>query len=411
MNIADRYTQYVRDRVYEGCGWKSAFLGFKLFSIKNHIAPDKSVAKGYRELETMVMDYMCHSLSSHFAFSSIFTPHEILMASGINAISTEAISCFLSHGYSLEKFLIDESEREGIATTLCSYHKAFIAAVSELTPLPERLISTSIACDGNLCAFRYLSEKKNIPFSFIDVPYSDDDESIEYLSSSLKELAYSFPSFSLEKLKEIIRIENESREELIKFYELSSLHKYPGKLIDQMYLIMATHSLFGTKEFLAWIKRANKELSEAPLFSGKNILWIHVLPFYSEPLKTLFDSSGKYQVVGSDMIFDSFEALDPEKPFESLSRKLIHHVFNRTYNYKIEHLDRLLSIHKTDGIIAFSQWGCKQSSGGLSLLKEHYKALDIPFLILDGDALDKRNSQDGQMKTRAEAFLELLEAR
>ena len=127
MNIADRYTQYVRDRVYEGCGWKSAFLGFKLFSIKNHIAPDKSAAKGYRELETIVMDYMCHSLSSRFAFSSIFTPHEILMASGINAISTEAISCFLSHGYSLEKFLIDESEREGIATTLCSYHKAFIA--------------------------------------------------------------------------------------------------------------------------------------------------------------------------------------------------------------------------------------------------------------------------------------------
>lgn len=411
MNFADRYTQYVRDKVYEGKGWKSAYLGFKLFAIKNHIAPDKSIAKGYQELESMMMDYVCNSLSSRFVFSSIFTPHEILMASGVNAISTEAISCFLSHGYGLEKYLIDKTESEGVATTLCSYHKAFISAVSGLTPIPECLVSTSVACDGNLCAFRYLSEKKDIPFHYIDIPYSDDESSIKYLAEELETLAKSFSTFDIDKLREIIRMENESREELIRFYKLSSIHKYPGKLIDQMYLIMATHSLLGTKEFLSWIKKVNKELENAELFDGKNILWVHVLPFYSEPLKALFDSSDKYQIVGSDMIFDTFDTLDPDKPFESLARKLIHNAFNRPYEYKIEHLDRILSIHKTDGIIAFSQWGCKEASGGLSLLKAHYKEKDIPFLVLDGDALDKRNSQDGQMKTRAEAFLELLEGR
>lgn len=30
------------------------------------------------------------------------------------------------------------------------------------------------------------------------------------------------------------------------------------------------------------------------------------------------------------------------------------------------------------------------------------------MLILDGDAMDRRNSHDGQIKTRLEAFLELL---
>ena len=33
----------------------------------------------------------------------------------------------------------------------------------------------------------------------------------------------------------------------------------------------------------------------------------------------------------------------------------------------------------------------------------------IPLLILDGDALDRRNSHDGQLKTRLEAFFELLD--
>ena len=35
--------------------------------------------------------------------------------------------------------------------------------------------------------------------------------------------------------------------------------------------------------------------------------------------------------------------------------------------------------------------------------------MDIPMLILDGDGIDKRNSHDGQIKTRLEAFLEMLE--
>lgn len=411
MNIADRYTQYVREKTEKGDGWKSAFLGFKLFNIKNHIAPDKTIAKGYRELETMMMEYMCKSLSSSFAFSSIFFPHEILMASGINAISTEAISCFLSHGYGLEKYLIDQCESEGVASTLCSYHKAFIAAVSELTPMPKMLSSASVACDGNLCAFRYLSEKKGIPFNYIDVPYSDDEDSVDYLASILEQFAHSLDSFDEDKLKEILKIENETRKELIEYYRLTSMKRYPGKLIDQMYFIMAMHSLLGKREFLKWIRNVNKGLMESEDFTGKNILWVHVIPFYSEPLKELLNTNDRYQVIASDMLFDSFEALDIDKPFEALSRKLIHHVFNGSYDKKMSHIDRLLAIHKTDGIIAFSQWGCKQASGGLSLLKKHYKDIDMPLLILDGDALDKRNSQDGQMKTRCEAFLELLEAR
>ena len=36
---------------------------------------------------------------------------------------------------------------------------------------------------------------------------------------------------------------------------------------------------------------------------------------------------------------------------------------------------------------------------------------DIPLLILDGDGMDRRNSHDGQIRTRFEAFLEVLKQR
>ena len=59
--------------------------------------------------------------------------------------------------------------------------------------------------------------------------------------------------------------------------------------------------------------------------------------------------------------------------------------------------------------INFCHWGCKQSAGGVFQLRETLKAADIPLLVLDGDAMDRRNSHDGQIKTRLEAFLEILD--
>lgn len=42
------------------------------------------------------------------------------------------------------------------------------------------------------------------------------------------------------------------------------------------------------------------------------------------------------------------------------------------------------------------------------ILKEKMQEIHMPFLILDGDSIDRRNSHDGQIKTRFEAFLEVI---
>ena len=61
-----------------------------------------------------------------------------------------------------------------------------------------------------------------------------------------------------------------------------------------------------------------------------------------------------------------------------------------------------------DGAIHFCHWGCKQSIGGVTLIKDAFDRAGIPMLILDGDGIDRRNDMPGQIKTRLEAFLEVL---
>ena len=45
------------------------------------------------------------------------------------------------------------------------------------------------------------------------------------------------------------------------------------------------------------------------------------------------------------------------------------------------------------------------------LVREKLAEMGVPLLVLDGDALDRRNDQDGQLKTRLQAFLEIVENR
>ena len=65
---------------------------------------------------------------------------------------------------------------------------------------------------------------------------------------------------------------------------------------------------------------------------------------------------------------------------------------------------------ESDAVIHFCHWGCKQSSGGVMLLKvKKCRKCGIPMLVLDGDGMDRRNSHDGQIRTRLEAFLEMID--
>lgn len=347
-------------------------------------------------------------------WGNIFAPCEIMQAFGLNTLSIECLSCYLS-GFHLEDFFIDFAQNIGLAPTLCSYHKAFVGAVeSGAIAAPSYAVTTSISCDGNLNTFRFLQKKNHVPFTLLDVPYTNDEAAIEYLANQLEELAGQMEeqlgrSFDLKKLKEALRIENETMQELEKFYELAQKHYYPGEIICQLYLMMGTHLMMGRQEFLDLIRFMNEDIVSYPKFQGKRILWVHLLPFYQESLKSYFNTSTEYQILASDIILDFNGRLNPEKPWHSLAEKLIQNVFNGSYSHKAGMIGKMADCLKPDAIIHFCHWGCKQASGGSMLLKEEMSKKGIPMLILDGDGIDKRNSHDGQIKTRLEAFLEMLE--
>ena len=285
MWVVDKYIDYVKEQTIEDPrkSWGKMLLGFQANKVRTKILPKKNLAKGYQKLEAMMMSFVADALCQpdSYVWGNIFSPCELIRCFGLKTLSIECLSCYLS-GYHLEDYFIDYAQNTGIAPTLCSYHKTFVGAIdSDAVPVPDYAVTTSLSCDGNLNTFRYLEKKKGVPFTFLDVPYGDDGASVEYLAEQLRDFAHELEErfavrFDEEKLKESLRIENETRKELVEFFRLQSEHYYPGELISHLYMMMGMHLLIGTQEFLDLIRFMNEDIQTYPKFEGKKILWVHL---------------------------------------------------------------------------------------------------------------------------------------
>lgn len=382
-----------------------------------HLA-DKRMPGAYQYLNTYAVGEVLNALRhpETSVWANIFAPVELLQCFGLHSLSIESLSSFLS-GFTIEDYFMDYAENEGLASTLCSYHKNFIGAMdSGIVPPAAFAVTTSTICDGNINTFRYLAEKHNVPDFLIDVPACDTPDASAYVTMQLKELIAVLEDtfhrkFEQEKLVEVIRRENESKACYERVLKHMRTHHYPSTLTMQMFMLFATHINIGTPEILHFFKQMEAEVAAAPEFHGTNIFWVHLLPYYQETLKEYFNLTEDYQIQTIEMNLDYRKPLDEEHPLEALADKMVQNVYNGPYERKAKLVSELAEDLHSDGVINFCHWGCKQSSGGVMLLKEELDRKDIPLLILDGDGMDRRNSHDGQIRTRFEAFLEVLKQR
>ena len=246
MSFSDRYIEFVKNKTIAEPekNWNKILLGFQGNALINKLRPPKNLAKGYQKLNDLMLSFIAKALSSgsRYIWGNILAPCEVINSMGIRMISVEALACFLS-GYHLEDFFIDYAQSIGLAPTLCSYHKAFVGAVeSGVCPKPKYAVTTSLSCDGNLNTFRFLEKQEQVPFSLLDVPYTNDEDAVEYLADQIREMAHQVENhmgiaFSEDKMRKTIHIQNETVDKLMNLYHLAQAQYYASTNTMQQYMI------------------------------------------------------------------------------------------------------------------------------------------------------------------------------
>jgi benzoyl-CoA reductase/2-hydroxyglutaryl-CoA dehydratase subunit BcrC/BadD/HgdB len=274
------------------------------------------------------------------------------------------------------------------------------------------IVNTSMLCDANTLSFRVLASHYGLPQFYVDVPPTQREEDLRYVADEFRELG----RFLEEQLhrpldEERLRgamLRSKRTVELLRACLLEKKsHSLPGDLTSEMYEVYLAHNALGSLESERYAEMLLRDLKNAPPAKGLRFLWLHTMPLWQTPVRTLFDLREDCQVVSCDMCTESLTDVDPERPYESMARRLLCSPWNGG-GARVKAALALAKELRVDGVVCFCHWGCKQTMGLSALFKEALEREGFPTLILNGDGCDRRNASDGQTATRLSAFLEMI---
>jgi benzoyl-CoA reductase/2-hydroxyglutaryl-CoA dehydratase subunit BcrC/BadD/HgdB len=347
-----------------------------------------------------------HRKEKPIVWSNGFIAQEFLYGLDFIPIFPEVIVGFFSYlGFGGK--LIKTAEKK-YSSDLCSFYKAGIGMIEEdLLPHPDFIISTSHICNGAVKFFELASKFYNCPFYLINVPYEKNKETIKFVSNRLKDTKKALNATD-EKLEQSIYYSNQSRKYMEKINNLRK-DTCPMHGDESLgYMLAMYFSCWGSEQGMLFYKSLFKELKKRkPKEENFRLLWLHhVRLYYKNNIMDLLKQ--KKAIVVMDESSYLWEELDEKNPYHSMAEKILSHPYGIVEN-RIDIIKKMVKEYNIDGAIHFSQWGCRQSSGSAIMVKKILNEMDIPTLIINGDAIDERSYEPEQLKTRINAFLELLE--
>lgn len=418
MDILDKFGTMVGNQSYKDPekARKLLLTGYRLQEKRLQLFPDKKIPASGQYAARLVMQTIIRALAKpdQAAMVSIFVPGELLTAAGLTPYSVEALSCFLA-GTKCEQAFLRKTEEEGFPETMCSYHRVFLgAALSGLLPQPKCMIYTNLACDGNMMTFPYLKETYDIPGFYIDVPYEKDKESVSYVAGQLRNMKHFLEEVTGEKIPEQAVAKAVSNSKKASAYYRKQLalrkdHDPVTTMTNELYAIFMCHLLSGSEEAVKYTKLLLEDVKKAPKEDGLHVLWMHIMPFLQEPVRDVFNYSNHIYISACDFVSDGFQMVSEEDPYEAMAKKMVYSIYNGNVDQRIQIAEQLARETDADGGILFAHWGCKGTLGVSNLIKHSLESEGIPTMILDGDGCNPANTSDGQVSTRLQAFVEMLE--
>jgi benzoyl-CoA reductase/2-hydroxyglutaryl-CoA dehydratase subunit BcrC/BadD/HgdB len=132
---------------------------------------------------------------------------------------------------------------------------------------------------------------------------------------------------------------------------------------------------------------------------------------FKNPLVELLEKEYQANIVSDELNDIYWDSIDPHDPYIGMARRAIVKPLNVNMRSRVAHLQKLARNYKLDGAINPCHWGCRQGTGARGLISDGLKEINVPVLNLEVDCLDTRNFAEEQLRTRIEAFVEMLETR
>jgi benzoyl-CoA reductase/2-hydroxyglutaryl-CoA dehydratase subunit BcrC/BadD/HgdB len=385
--------------------------------------PDSPNPRKKYALEIAKLGRRLYSDSDRVAWTGIVAPFELLSTMGVTSCFVEFVGAMMSATGGVGPIL-EEAEHAGYAADTCGYHRAVLgAAMKGLVPVPDFMIATTCPCTGGLAVLENLAEVFERDLFVLQVPQDNSDEGVRFLAGQIEKMVEFVTSHTGEpmdkdKMRLAIERSNEASEYIAQAYRLCKEVPSPTSAKDLQNFGIVMPLFFGSDE-AGEIARAYRDEFTARIESGSSgvprerlrLMWIQNRIQFKHPLIEMLEKEYQAAVVVDELNDITWEPIDPDDPYPGLARRAISIPFNGPVDRRVAHLKKLAQEYQIDGAINPCHWGCRQGTGGRGMIQEGLREIGVPVLNLEVDCVDSRNFSEGQLRTRLEAFLEMLEGR
>ncbi len=355
------------------------------------------------------------------AYRSVIMPTEIFFAMDMVPICVEMVSAMLA-GSAMGPRALNIAEENHYSRDICSFARCILgAAIEDYLPSPDFLASTSYYCDDTPKLFYTLGKMYSREPFLLDVPYDyKNNDAIEYLARQLEKMVSVLEKaigrrLDPKRLSQAIEFSNEARDYFVKVNELRKNIPAPilgGEAIDYATLLAFT---WGSREMVDVYKMLYEEVRDRVNTGAKlkksskpRILWRHLRPYYNNYLMEFIERELNCEIAFEEINYIHWGPMDPKDPYRSLARKLILNSPVGPIEHWMEDSFGLLDKYSIDAVVSFTHWGCRQLASTNHIFKEALEKRGIPMLELGGDCIDSRDYSFQQIKTRIQAFIEML---
>ncbi|MCP4606592.1 MAG: 2-hydroxyacyl-CoA dehydratase [Proteobacteria bacterium] len=381
---------------------------------------DGIIARKRLILEVARLGTRLYTPGQQIAWCGVLVPYDLLNAMGVTSCFVEFVGGLMASTGGADS-MFEASEQAGFATDSCSYHRAVCGAAEQgLMPEPTFLIATSAPCSGGLAVLEHLANHFKKDLFVIHTPVKRDENAVAYLADQLRAMVdfvtqHTGSSLDTERLHRAVEYTNQARSAWMEMSELLTHIPTPARKHDMRNFGIAISLFLGTPEGVEIARTYRDEFArkvEAGIAGTANakirLMWLQNRLQFRNPIEKLLDEDFSATVVVDELNQTYWDPIDPEDPYSSMARRMLSIPLAKAAEYRIENLQHLAKAYSVDGAINPCHWGCRQGTGSRGLIEEGLKKIGVPVLNLEVDCVDQRHFSEGQIRTRLQAFMEML---
>ena len=366
------------------------------------------------------------------AYVTSGAPVEILEAMGVLTLYPENYGALCGARREAVR-LCEVAEAAGYSQDLCSYARSHIGAVMQPDgaplnglPKPDLLLCCNNICGTVLKWYEALADHYGVPLFVLDVPFQRGPEpephAVQYVADQLEALIawteeVTGRRWKPEKFQQVLALSNEAVSLWREIRDLGMHRPSPINAPDLFVAMAPIVALRGTRQAVEVYKALKAEL-EARVADGigavpgerYRLLWDNIAIWYR-----LYRFFRPFMDAGACFVTDTYTnawataTVNLDDPLRSLARVLLSVFINLDLETRAGIIADLAQRFGVDGMVMHANWSCKPFSLTQSDIQAAVREkMALPTLIVEADMCDSRRYNEGAVRERIAAFLEML---